>query len=131
MGAFSNYSEEKWVEHNLRNNAVASPVAVYLALFTGDPKEAGDGPEATYTNYERKVSTWTSLDTNGQTKNAGQITFPPNGNAVNDETITHAAVFDAATGGNCLLKGPLASQKTLQPGDVLAFAPNALALTLD
>lgn len=131
MGAFSNYLEGKIVEHFLRNSSVASPATVYLAMFTTDPGEDGSGTEAAYTNYARQASTWTAIDGNGQTKNGSTITFPANGNASASVTITHAAVFDAATGGNMLLHGPLASSKTLQVGDVIAFAANALTLTLD
>lgn len=131
MGAFSNYMEEKIVEHFLRNNAVASPTTVYLALFESDPGEATGGTETAYTNYARQASTWTALDGAGQTKNTGVITFPANGNASASVTITHAAIYDAATTGNRLLYGPLASSKTLAVGDVISFATNALTLTLD
>ena len=37
MGAFSNYLEEKIVEHFLRNNAITPPTTVYVALFESDP----------------------------------------------------------------------------------------------
>lgn len=131
MAAFSNYMEEKIVDHFLRNNAVSSPATVYLALFETDPGETGAGTEASFVNYARQVSTWTSLDGAGQTKNNAQITFPANGNAAAAVTCTHAAVFDALTIGNMLVHGPLASVKTLDVGDVLSFSANALTLTLD
>ena len=131
MGAFSNYMEERIVEHFLRNTAVATPTTVYLALFQTDPGEAGAGTETSYTNYARVATTWTALDANGQTKNSGAVAFAANGNASASVTITHAAIFDAASGGNMLLYGPLSSSKVLAVGDVLSFQPNALALTLD
>lgn len=131
MGALSNYLEERIVEHFLRNSAVASPVTVYLALFQTDPGEAGTGTETAYTGYARQASAWTALDASGQTKNSATITFPANGNASASVGITHAALFDAAVGGNMLLHGPLAAPKTLEVGDVLSFAANALTLTLD
>lgn len=131
MGAMSNYLEEKAVEHFLRNNAVASPVTVYLALFESNPAEDGSGTETSYTNYQRKASAWTALDGNGQTKNSAQITFDANGNASASVAITHAAIFDASTTGNMLFYGPLSAAKTLEVGDVLSFAANALTITLD
>jgi hypothetical protein len=131
MSAFSDYLEEKIVEHFLRNNAVASPATVYLALFESDPGEDATGTETAFTSYARQSSTWTALDGNGQTKNDSTLAFPANGNASASVTITHAAIFDAATGGNMLLKGPLASSKVLAIGDVLSFQANALTLTLD
>lgn len=131
MGAFSNYMEEKIVEHFLRSNAVAAPASVYLALFESDPGEASGGTETSFTNYARQVSTWVAIDANGQTKNAGTLVFPANGNASASVTVTHAAIYDAATAGNRLLYGPLASPKTLAVGDVLSFAANALTITID
>jgi hypothetical protein len=131
MGAFSNYAEEKFVEHFLRNNAITSPVSTYLSLFESDPGEAADGTETSYTSYARIAAVWTSLDGAGQTKNSGSISFAANGNASASVTITHAAVFDSLTTGNCIIYGPLAASKTLAVGDVLSFAANALVLTLD
>jgi hypothetical protein len=123
--------EGRIVEHFLRNTVVASPTTVYLALFTSDPGEDGSGNETTFVNYARQSSAWTALDANGQTKNSNLIAFPANANASASATITHAAIFDAASGGNMLLKGPLANAKTLAVGDVLSFQVNALTLTLD
>lgn len=131
MSALSNYLENQIVKHFLRNTAAASPATVYLALFESDPGEDGLGTETGYINYGRQAAVWTDLDGNGQTKNNTNITFPANGNAAASVTVTHAAVYDAVTGGNLLLKGPLASSKSLAPGDVLSFAASALTLTLD
>lgn len=131
MGALSNYSEEKYVEHFLRNNPVASPEKVYFAAFESDPGEDGLGTETAYTGYARQESQWTALDANGQTKNVNTIAFPANGNASAPVAITHGAVFDALEGGNLILKGPLKTTKNIQVGDVLAFSENALTLTLD
>ena len=131
MGAFSNYMEEKIVEHFLRNNAITPPTTVYVALFESDPGEATGGTETAYTGYARQSSTWTALDTNGQTKNVGALTFPANGNASAGVTITHLALYDAATNGNRLFYAQLSASKTLSPGDVLSFAANAIVFGLD
>jgi hypothetical protein len=131
MSAFSNYSEEKIVEHFLRNNAVASPVTVYMALFESDPGEDNSGTETAYANYARQVATWTSLDASGQTQNSNVITFAANGNASAAIALTHAALYDAATNGNLILKGALSTPKTLQVGDVLSFSINAISLTIN
>lgn len=136
MGAFSDYIEGKIVDHFLRNSVVTSPAAVYVGLFESDPGEAVGGTETAYTNYARQMSTWTALDASGQTKNVGSLLFPANGNAVNSVTISHLALFDAATGGNRLLYAELKvagtpAPKTLAPGDVLFFAANAIVFGLD
>lgn len=138
MSALSNYLEEKIVDVFLRGQPITAPNPVYLALFESDPGEAGDqANETAYTNYVRQEASWAGIDTNGQTKNTVIITFPPNGNVAGSVTITHAAIFTLtrsagqAAAGNMLLKGALASPKTLANGDVLSFAANALTLTLD
>ena len=131
MSAFSNYLEEKIVEHFLRNNSITPPATVYVGLFESDPGEATGGTETAYTGYARQSSAWTALDVNGQTKNSGALTFPANGNASASVTITHIALFDAATSGNRLFKAALSSSKTLSPGDVLSFASNAIVFGLD
>lgn len=131
MGAFSNYLEEKIVEHFLRNNAITPPITVYVALFESNPGEATGGTETAYTGYSRQSATWTALDANGQTKNVGALTFPANGNAAASVTITHLALFDAATIGNRLFYAQLSASKTLSPGDVLSFAANAIVFGLD
>lgn len=131
MGAFSNYMEEKIVEHFLRNNAITPPATVYLALFESDPGEATSGTETAFTSYTRQSSTWTALDANGQTKNSATITFPANGNASASVTITHICLFDAASNGNRLLYAQLSAPKTLSPGDVLSFAANAIVFGID
>jgi hypothetical protein len=131
MGAFSNYLEEKIVEHFLRNNAVTPPTTVYVGLFESDPGEAAGGTETAYTNYARQSSSWTALDANGQTKNSATITFPANGNASASVTISHICLFDAASAGNRLFYAALTSPKTLAPGDVLSFAANAGVFTID
>lgn len=131
MGAFSNYMEEKIVEHFLRNNAITPPTTVYLALFESDPGEASGGTETAYTGYARQASAWTALDASGQTKNSGAITFPANGNASASATITHIVLYDAASAGNRLLYAPLTASKTLNVGDVLSFAANAIVFGLD
>ena len=61
MGAFSNYLEEKIVEHFLRNNAITPPTTVYVTLFESDPGEATGGTETAYTGYARQSATWTEL----------------------------------------------------------------------
>lgn len=131
MGAFSNYLEEKIVEHFLRNNSVTPPATVYIGLFESDPGEATSGTETAYTGYARQSSAWTALDSNGQTKNSAAITYPANGNASASVTITHIALFDAATAGNRLFYAALSAPKTLSPGDVLSFATNAIVFGLD
>jgi hypothetical protein len=131
MGAFSNYMEEKIVEHFLRNNAITPPVTVYMGLFESDPGEGTSGTETAFSGYARQSTAWTALDVSGQTKNVAALTFPANGNASASVTISHMALFDASTAGNRLFYAALSAPKTLSPGDVLSFASNAIVFGLD
>jgi len=135
-GALSNYAEEKIAHVLLRGVAFTSPGEVFLALFTSDPGEAGAGSETSYTNYTRvscgnvPASAFTAIDANGMTQNANTVVFPAVG-GVSSVTISHWALFDAATLGNMLLYGPLTASKTLDPTDVPSFPTNALKITFD
>lgn len=131
MSAFSNFAESAIVEHFLRGNAQTSPATVYLALFESDPGEDASGTECSFVGYARQPATWTALDGAGQTENTNVIVFPANGNASDNVTATHAAIFDAVSGGNMIIKGALTVSKTIEPNDVFAVAAGQLVLTVD
>jgi hypothetical protein len=138
MSAFSNFLEGKIVDHVLRGTTYTSPGVVYLALFTADPTEAGNGPECnTSTNYPGYVrvscgatpsSAWSEIDANGMTQNQNVITFPAVGGA-SPVTVTHWALFDALSSGNMLYYGAMAAPKQLDPADVASFPANTLKIT--
>ncbi len=134
MTAFTNFSEDFIVETLLRGQQPAASSVVYLALYTDVIGENGVGPEADYAQYARQAITVAPFDqSSGTTWNENAISFPANGNPVDSIIITHAAIVNAATvgTGEVLIKGQLASPKTLAPNDVLAFAEQALTLGLD
>ena len=84
----------------------APPAACYLALFNGDPTDAGtSGTEVTTSARAagRLAITWGAVS-GKQMANTAVADF---GNAAAAFTPTHFAVFDAATGGNMLGSNPL------------------------
>ena len=130
MTAFSDYVENVIVDVFLRQGSHTGP-APYLALFSADPTDdttASLANEVSYTNYARQSATFTA-GANGVTQNTGQNDFPSNGDGLSI-TITHVGVYDALTNGNLLFHAPLTTSKTLQAGDVLSFAANALQITV-
>ena len=135
-GALSNYLEGKFADCALRGVSLTSPGEVFLALFTSDPGEAGGGSEASYSGYTRvscgstPSSAFTAIDSNGMTQNGNTIVFPAVGGS-SSVTISHWAIFAAATLGNMLFYGPLTASKTLDPTDVPSFPANALKITFD
>ncbi|NLH42851.1 MAG: hypothetical protein GX448_13515 [Planctomycetes bacterium] len=131
MGSFSNYWETKILDH-LFGKGVYTPPTIYVALSTADPGESGSGldePEGGgYARAATQASDWNSA-AGGLIDNAAAIEFDA---AAGDwGTVTHFALFDAATGGNLLAHGSLAQPKTVNAADRAQFPPGDLEVTLD
>lgn len=120
--SMSDYCELKVLEHVLRNTAFTSPAAVYLALHTGDPGEAGTSFEIT--PQQRLQMTFAAAA-------AGAISISAAIEFVNltTNTITHVSIWDSATAGNCLWAGALAASRAVTTGDNLRIT--ALTVSLD
>ena len=119
MASMTDYLEGKLRDHVLRNVAFTSPTTVYLALFTTATSDAGGGTEVSGGSYARQAVAFTAgAAGSGAADNTDPETFS-NMPAV---TVTHAALFDALTGGNMLMHAPLSAPKTVNAGDSLIFA---------
>jgi hypothetical protein len=143
MSAMTNYLENKLIDHLFRATALTAPAGLHVALHTADPTETGAVGEVTGNGYGRgplapSVSNWKSTNgttsgvstgTGGSTSNAVQINFPsPTGGGWG--TVTHFSIWDAATGGNSLFYGQLTSAKTINGGDTVTAAVDAISVTL-
>jgi len=111
----------------------AAPAAVYVALFDGDPADAGSGgTEITNTikgSTTRTAVTFGAVADSGAAKqiaNSADVTITATAAAGAD--ATHMGIFDAATGGNLLYHGALTAAKTFNTGDEVKFAAGALIL---
>lgn len=140
MAGASVYTKQNVINSILRGVALPLPATVYVSLHTADPgvDGANEISAVSWPGYTRRdasagiggpSSGWSAADTNGNSKNAKQITFP-NNNSPGPITITHFALWDAATGGNMILSGTLATARTLAVGDIIVFDVNALSATL-
>ena len=143
--AISNWLENNLIDFLLRGQVFTPPTTVYVGLFITAPDDAGGGTEVTGGSYARVSracslvnfsgtqgpgTTAVSSGTSGTCSNNADITFPAP--SANWGTVTHLAVFDAATGGNLLFYAPLASAKTINNGDSApAFPISNLTFTLD
>ena len=104
MAEFSDFMENKIIDHMLRNQAYTPPATVYVALYTDDPTDADTGTEVSGGAYARQSVTL-SAASGGATSNSADITFPT---ATADwGTITHVLLRDASTGGNLLMHSAL------------------------
>lgn len=98
-----------------------APPAIYLALFTVAPSDAGGGTEVTGGSYARvQVSqldaSWAAPSgTPSATSNSAAITFPSP--TANWGTIVAIGIFDAASGGNLLAWELQTPNKTVNNGD--------------
>ena len=125
-GNLSNYLENKLIDHFLGTTTFTKPSAVYVALFTVAPNDAGGGTEVTGGSYARQTATFTAA-ASGATSNDANIDF------VNMPAATTVAIgiFDALTSGNLLLWGTLTANKTTDAGDTLRIATGDLDISID
>lgn len=143
MSQMTDYLENKIVDHVFRATSYASPTGLHVSLHTANPTDTGSVGEVSTagTGYSRaplapSVSNWASTNgatagastgTGGATSNKGTITFPTP--TATWGTVTHFAIWDAATGGNALLYGTLNVSKTINTGDTVSFAPDSVTVT--
>lgn len=127
MSEFSNYLENALINATLRATSYTSPAAVYVALFTSDPTDAGSGTEVSGGAYTRKQATF-GAPSNGVTSNSADITFDQA--TANWGTVSHIGIFDASSAGNLLYHTPLTSSKTIETGDIFKIATSSLVVTL-
>lgn len=108
MTALTNYTEDAWLNHSLRNTAYTPAATVYAALFTAAPGEAGGGTEISTsgTNYTRKAVTFAAAASRA-IANSAAVQWLCDGTTFG--TVTHWGIFDASSAGNLLAYGSLAS----------------------
>lgn len=129
MSALSDYAETLLLDWFCTGDAVTRPTNWYVALFTTATDDAAGGAEVpTGVGYARQAVTF-AVPTSGQTNNSNTLTFGPNTNT-DWGTITHFAVYDAASGGNRLWHGALTSSRTIAVGDSLQLLAGNLILNL-
>ena len=128
MGSFSDYYENKIIDHMLRNQAFTPPSTLYVALYTVSPSDSGGGTEMSGGSYARQAVTFTAAS-GGATSNSADITFPQ---ATADwGTIVAVGIFDSSSGGNLLAWGTLTASKTVNNGDQFKILAGDLDITVD
>lgn len=131
MGSFSDYWENEILDHIFGKGSYTPPT-IYVGLSTADPTDSGAGLAEPSGNGYARVQT-SALDwnaaANGSLNNAGNITFAQA--TGNWGTITHFALFDAATAGNMLAHGALSQSKLVSESDTARFEAGDLQISLD
>lgn len=137
-GSKSNYLENKLLDGVLGGPTFTPPATVYVALSTAAYSEAATGAAMSEvatagTGYARVVMTnnatnWPAA-VGGSKSNAVAATFPVALGAWG--TVLSFYLCDAATGGNVLYGGDLATPRTVAAGDTASFAAGSLTITED
>ena len=126
--SFTDYLENKVLDHTFRNTAYTSPTTVYVGLFTTATTDAGGGTEVSGGSYARQAATFDAA-ASGATDNSSAIDFPTA--TASWGTVTHFAIFDAASAGNMLAHAALTTSKAIDTGDVARWNAGELDITLD
>jgi hypothetical protein len=108
-------------------------VTLHFGLLTAAPSDTTAGTEVTGGSYARIAKTAASAGFNaasgGSATNSAEIDF---GTATaNWGTVTHFAIYDAATAGNMLAWGALGTPKTINNTDGGKFLAGAMTLNPD
>lgn len=126
MANASNYLENA-ICNVLRGTTLAG-ITPFVALFDGNPGEAGTGATEVTTTIRTagRVAVIFGAPTDGVITNDGIIDF---GTSVGAATVAGFGVYDAASAGNLLAYGTLASQSVIAGNDV-SFPVGSLTVTV-
>lgn len=134
-GSFSDFLEQKVLNHVFGATAYSAPGTLYFALFTTAPSDSGGGTEVTGGSYARVALTNNTTNFPNATgtsptskSNGTTITFPAA--SANWGTVVAFGIFDASSGGNLICWADLTANKTINNGDTASFAVGALTITL-
>lgn len=132
MSAFSDYLENKVLDHLLGAVAYTAPATVYFALYSAAPSDTGGGTEVGGGGYTRVAVTnnatnWPAA-ASGTKRNASTITFPEA--TATWGTIVAIGILDAATAGNLLFWTTITSRSVVS-GDIPRFNAQGVSITLN
>lgn len=132
------YAGNKLLDLLFRGVAFTAPTRVYVSLHTADPALTGANEVTTvaWPAYVRMdpanggaVGGGFDAAASRATQNAQQMLWPAH-NGASDVIVTHIAIWDAATAGNCLHTQVLTSARTIKPADEFVFNLNQLDITV-
>jgi hypothetical protein len=128
MAEFSDYLENKVLDHVLRNVSYSSPTTVFVGLYTSNPTDTNSGTEVTGGSYARQALSVTTASA-GIVTSSADVTFPQC--TVLWGSVGFIGILDAVTSGNLLMHTALTTAKTIDVGDILKITSGNLTVTLD
>ncbi|MEZ0252618.1 MAG: hypothetical protein ACAH20_16925 [Methylobacteriaceae bacterium] len=128
MSDFSDYFENA-VANVFRGTTLTAPAAVYLALFSTMPSEAGTGGTEVTTTIRTagRVAIPFGAPSNGVIANTADVDF---GTAQGAASVAGVGIYDAATGGNLLALKASGSTQAVSQGANVKFATGAITLAV-
>lgn len=131
-GKMTTYLRSALLNEVLRGTQYAPPTTVYVSLHTADPTNDGSAGELTGKGgYTRKAISFSAPAADGDWIKAGNDAVVAYAAATEAwGTVSHYAVWDANTGGNCLLYGDLDVAKAIDVDDRLEFGAGKFAVKL-
>ena len=127
-GGATNYLAHKLLDLVFSGTAYTPPT-IHVALSTANPTDAGSDLTEPGNGYAREaVSGWETA-AGGATENSADIEFDtPTGSW---GMVTHTAIMDALTSGNCLGYAALGASQSPDTGDPVLFPAGDFNVTLD
>jgi hypothetical protein len=135
--SFSDYLEDKVLNHVFGGTAYTAPTTLYVGVFTSAASDTGPGTEVSGNGYARQSVAFTVSGTSPTTAaSSAAVEFPEATGSWG--TVTYAGVFDAVSGGNMLAWAELtdpadfvtALPKAITTGDILRISAGNLKVTL-
>jgi hypothetical protein len=125
--SFADFWEQEILDHVFDIGSYTAP-SIYVGLSTANPGEDASGlAEPSGNGYARvEVTAWSRATST--VDNDSAVTFPEASGSWG--TITHFALFDAATSGNMLAYAALDSSRVVTSGITPRFAAGELDITL-
>lgn len=132
MSAFSDYLENKVLDHLMGRTTFTAPATLHFALYTVAPSDTGGGTEVSGGSYARVAVTndatnWPAASS-GTKRNANTITFPEA--TASWGNIVAIGILDAATAGNLLFWTTITSRSVVQ-GDIPRFNAQGVTISLN
>ena len=127
MSELSNYLENKLLDHFLKVASFTVPSALYLALYTSAPTDAGGGTEVSGGGYARQPVTFGAASS-GTSLNAGLIEWP---NTSWSGTVVAVGLLDAISGGNLLCYTPISPSLSVSSAQPILANIGAISVGLD
>ncbi len=126
VGHLSNYSEEKVLDHVLRNIPYSPASTIYVGLLTSLSADGASFVEVGVSGYSRQSIAFGAAS-GGQVQNTNNVQFPA---ALADwGSIPYIGLFDSASGGNLLMWGEFTIAKFVAQSAV--FKIDASEMTVE